>query len=169
MSNALGLANPLAQFFANDGTPLAGGLVYTYAATTTTPQPTFTDAALSVQNTNPIVLDAYGKCVMYLSPVNYKIDVQTPAGVSTDGYPRDNIAGSPFTSTLTVAQGGTGVVTLAAHGVIVGEGTTTSTTTQRRPRLAKARARSTSSRPARRDSCSRATAARPTRQCKRCR
>lgn len=126
MSTALGLLNPLAQFFADDGTPLAGGLVYAYAAGSTTPQDTFFNADLAPghENTNPVVLDAYGKAVIYLSPVNYKIDVQTPGGVSTDGYPRDDIAGSPFTSTLTVAQGGTGLTSFTDKTVIISSGST---------------------------------------------
>jgi len=52
---------PIHQFFDNNGDPLAGGLVYTYEPGSTTPKTAYTDAALSVSHTNPVVLDAYGR------------------------------------------------------------------------------------------------------------
>ena len=50
-----------AQFFDNNGNPLSGGKLYTYAAGTTTPQATYASAAGSTLNTNPIILDAAGR------------------------------------------------------------------------------------------------------------
>lgn len=50
-----------AQFFDNNGNPLTGGKLYTYAAGTTTPQATYTSAAGATFHTNPIVLDAAGR------------------------------------------------------------------------------------------------------------
>lgn len=50
-----------AQFFDNNGDPLTGGKLYTYAAGTTTPQATYTSAAGSTFHANPIVLDAAGR------------------------------------------------------------------------------------------------------------
>ena len=50
-----------AQFFDNNGNPLTGGKLYTYAAGTTTPQATYTSAAGSTFHTNPIILDAAGR------------------------------------------------------------------------------------------------------------
>ena len=47
-----------AQFFDNNGVPLAGGLIYVYDAGTTTPAATYTSSAASTNNTNPIVLAA---------------------------------------------------------------------------------------------------------------
>jgi hypothetical protein len=49
------------QFFDNNGVPLAGGLIYTYAAGTTTPQTTYTSALGNVTLPNPIVLDSSGR------------------------------------------------------------------------------------------------------------
>ena len=49
------------QFLDANGQPLAGGLLYTYAAGTTTPQVTYTDSTANTPNTNPIVLDAWGR------------------------------------------------------------------------------------------------------------
>lgn len=50
-----------AQFFDNNGDPLTGGKLYTYAAGTTTPQTTYTTSAGNVAWTNPIVLDSAGR------------------------------------------------------------------------------------------------------------
>jgi len=43
------------QFFSNNGVPLSGGLLYTYAAGTTTPQTTYTTSAGNIAHTNPII------------------------------------------------------------------------------------------------------------------
>lgn len=69
--------NAKQQFFDDDGSPLAGGKVYTYAANTTTNKATYTNRAGTVANTNPIILDARGECVIYLTPgqvYDYKIE-----------------------------------------------------------------------------------------------
>jgi hypothetical protein len=49
------------QFFDNNGNPLAGGKLYTYAAGTTTPQTTFTNSLGTVLNSNPIILNSGGR------------------------------------------------------------------------------------------------------------
>jgi hypothetical protein len=50
-----------AQFFDNNGNPLTGGKLFTYAAGTTTPQATYTSSAGVTFHTNPIILDAAGR------------------------------------------------------------------------------------------------------------
>jgi hypothetical protein len=50
-----------AQFFDNNGVPLSGGKIYTYAAGTTTPLVTYTSASNSAFHTNPIILDSAGR------------------------------------------------------------------------------------------------------------
>lgn len=52
---------PVQQFFANDGTPLAGGFLYTYVAGLSTPQTVYSNSARTVAWANPIPLDAYGR------------------------------------------------------------------------------------------------------------
>jgi len=42
------------QFFTNTGIPLDGGFIYTYQAGSSTPLTTFTTAAGTIANTNPI-------------------------------------------------------------------------------------------------------------------
>ena len=58
------------QFFDNNGAPLAGGLIYTYAAGTTTPQTTYTTIAGTTAHTNPIVLDATARADILASGTN---------------------------------------------------------------------------------------------------
>lgn len=49
------------QFFDNTGLPLAGGLLYTYQAGSSTPFNTYTTIAGNVLNSNPIVLGTDGR------------------------------------------------------------------------------------------------------------
>lgn len=79
------LTPPRLQFFDNNGDPLAGGLVYTYTAGTTTPKATYTDQGALTPNANPVVLDSAGRASIWVSG-SYKIVVKTSAGVtiSTD-------------------------------------------------------------------------------------
>jgi len=50
-----------AQFFTNNGVPLSGGKLYTYAAGTTTPAATYTSSSGGTPHANPIVLDSGGR------------------------------------------------------------------------------------------------------------
>jgi Pectate lyase superfamily protein/Periplasmic copper-binding protein (NosD) len=50
-----------AQFFTNTGSVLTGGKLYSYAAGTTTPLPTYTSNSGGTANTNPIILDSAGR------------------------------------------------------------------------------------------------------------
>lgn len=59
--NLSSFAGAGAQFFSDNGVPLAGGKLYTYAAGTTTPRTTYTSSTGSVANTNPIVFNAGGR------------------------------------------------------------------------------------------------------------
>lgn len=58
---------PKIQFNDINGNPLVGGKIYTYAAGTTTPQTTYTDATQVTPNTNPIILDARGEANIWLT------------------------------------------------------------------------------------------------------
>jgi hypothetical protein len=65
--------NPKIQFFADDGTPLVGGKLYTYAAGTTTPLASYTTYVGDVANTNPVILDSRGEANVWLTGVLYKL------------------------------------------------------------------------------------------------
>jgi hypothetical protein len=56
---------PEPQFCDQNGIPYSAGTLTTYVAGTSTPKPTYTDPALTALNTNPIVLNAAGRCVMW--------------------------------------------------------------------------------------------------------
>lgn len=87
------IVQPVAQWFNDDGSPCAGGTVYAYEATTTTPALMYGDAAGGSSFTSKL-LDASGRAAIFLGPAFYKIDVKDANGVSLMGYPIDNIAGS---------------------------------------------------------------------------
>ena len=73
---------PKAQFFDANGSPLVGGKVYTYAAGTTTPLATYTDAGAGTPNTNPVILDARGECNLWFTPAaSYKVILKTSTDV----------------------------------------------------------------------------------------
>lgn len=59
----------------SDGTPLAGGKVYTYAAGTSTPKATYSTEAGDVENANPVILNASGYASIKLNG-SYKIVVK---------------------------------------------------------------------------------------------
>lgn len=90
-----------AQFFTDNGTPLTGGLLYTYQAGTTTPQATYTSSGGGTANTNPIVLDAAGRPpseVWLTGGAAYKFVLKTSVGVLIGTW--DNISGIDDTTSL---------------------------------------------------------------------
>lgn len=145
---------PRLTFFANDGTPLNGGLVSTYAAGTLTPKTTYSDEAKTVPISNPIVLNAAGRPVASATDptevnVYYtgsaKFVVKTSLGATlytSDNVEEVGVAGSALAFPVTVTGGTSGAIPyfsatttlsvsalLAAHGVMVGGGAGTAPTT----------------------------------------
>jgi hypothetical protein len=59
--NLSAFAGAGAQFFDDNGSPLVGGKLYSYAAGTSTLLATYTTSAGTVANTNPIILNAGGR------------------------------------------------------------------------------------------------------------
>jgi hypothetical protein len=59
---------PVIQFSDVNGTPLAGGFIYTYQASTSINQATYTDSTGTTVNTDPIVLNAAGEPSSPLGP-----------------------------------------------------------------------------------------------------
>lgn len=59
-------------FVDENGEPLAGGKIYTYAAGTSTPLATYTDHTGDTENTNPIILDANGDADIWIGQDAYK-------------------------------------------------------------------------------------------------
>lgn len=69
------------KFFDANGLPLNGGKLYSYAAGTTTPQATYTDASEATPNTNPIILNANGEADIWLRSLSYKFTLTDSADV----------------------------------------------------------------------------------------
>jgi hypothetical protein len=84
-----------AQFFDNNGQPLSGGKIYTYAAGTTLPQATYTSALGIQPHSNPIELDSAGRVpggeIWLTDGLVYKFKIETSTGALIGTY--DNITG----------------------------------------------------------------------------
>jgi len=73
------------QFFDNNGLPLAGGLIYTYQAGSSTLLTTYTTVNGTIANTNPIVLDASGRTpneIWMQTGYSYKFIIKTAGTVT---------------------------------------------------------------------------------------
>ncbi len=89
------------QFFDNNGIPLAGGKVYTYAAGTTNPLATYTARDGLTANANPIILDSAGRTpaqIWSTEGLLYKYVVATANDIVLRTW--DNIGGSVVASNL---------------------------------------------------------------------
>lgn len=101
------------QFFDNNGDPLAGGKLYTYAAGSTTPAVTYTTSVGNVQNANPIELDSAGRItneIWLVSSASYKFVMETATGSTL--WTKDDIPGiatssdvDAFIASLAAASG----------------------------------------------------------------
>ena len=83
-----------AQFFTNNGVPLAGGKLYTYAAGTTTPKTSYTSSSGGTAHTNPIILDSAGRVPggeIWISAPPYKFVLKDSTDVLIATY--DNVLG----------------------------------------------------------------------------
>ena len=109
------ILSPLAgagfQFFDNDGLPLSGGFLYSYAAGTSTPQTTYTDYTGNIAHSNPIQLNSAGRIPNELwitANLSYKFVLRDSANNLI--WTQDNISG-PNPSNFFYNQGSTGAVT----------------------------------------------------------
>ena len=114
---------PKQQYFSALGTPLVGGKVYTYAAGTTSPKATYTDAAGTIPQPNPIPLNLRGEPA---NPIfwsgNYRVDLRDALGnliYTVDNYNTDpagllniliQLASSVGSSLIGFMQAGAGAV-----------------------------------------------------------
>jgi len=85
------------QFFDDNGDPLSGGKLFTYAAGTTTPQVTYTSSSGATANANPIILNAAGRLsgsgeIWLTEGVLYKFVLNDSNNVLIGTY--DNISGA---------------------------------------------------------------------------
>lgn len=71
----------------------AGHKLYSYATGTSTPLATYTDQGGGTANTNPITLDAEGRCSLWLGPTEYAFELKTPTGTLIKRW--DDVGGIP--------------------------------------------------------------------------
>lgn len=108
------LAGAGAQFFDSNGAPLSGGLLYTYAAGTTTPVSTYTSRSGAALNTNPIVLDAAGRTPAEIwldGGVLYKFVLKNSAFVQIGSYDNIPAVNDPTTTNNLITVAGTNALT----------------------------------------------------------
>ena len=74
-----------AVFYDANGNPLANGLVHSYVPGGTVPKVTWQDAAETIPNLNPVVLDSSGSCLLYGSGA-YQLTVTEAMGNAVPGY-----------------------------------------------------------------------------------
>jgi len=94
---------PKLQFFSAAGVPLVGGKLYSYAAGTTTPLATYTDAGGATPNTNPIILDSRGEASVWLNNAAYKFALYTSTDVPV--WTVDNVSSFATLATLVASSG----------------------------------------------------------------
>lgn len=75
--NAAPMPLPEIQFLDQNGKPLVGAKVCTYAAGTSTPLSTYTDSTATTPNTNPVILDVYGRASIWVRQLAYKVVLRT--------------------------------------------------------------------------------------------
>lgn len=88
------------QFFDNNGNPLANGQVFTYAAGTSTKIASYADSSGTVQNQNPVLLDAAGRCDAWFDITTpYKVVIAAANDTDPPAFPLrtiDNVS-APLT------------------------------------------------------------------------
>lgn len=113
---------PQLQFLDNNGAPLAGGLLYSYAAGSSTPLATAKDS-IGTANSNPVQLDGNGRAVVYLTNLSYKLELRTALGVLL--WSQDHVDPTISAATGTLAVGG--ALTVSGNTALAGTLTVGST------------------------------------------
>lgn len=109
------------QFLDNNGSPLSGGLLYTYQAGTALAANTYTSASGVTPNSNPVVLNAAGRVqgeIWLTQGQAYKFVLKTSTGVTLGTY--DNIPGANDINILAESSGSS----LIGYQPLVGSATT---------------------------------------------
>lgn len=120
------LAGAGAQFFDSNGDPLSGGLLYTYAAGTTTPASTYTSRTGAFFNANPIVLDAAGRTpneIWLTGGLLYKFVLKDSTAVQIGTYDNIPAVNDPTTNNSLITVAGTNTLTGLAIPTLEGYAT----------------------------------------------
>lgn len=104
--------------FDDNGNLLTGGLLYTFNAGTSTPRAAYYDKDGIIAHTNPIILDARGEAVIYLSG-NYKLVLTDSDGVLI--WTMDDVSGDIEITPRTISTSApTGTPEDGAEWVVIG-------------------------------------------------
>lgn len=107
----------------SSGNPLVSGKLCTYEAGTNTPATTYTTSALSIAHTNPVILDAAGRAIIFLRPgssykfVLYSAGSDQTCSTGTLQWSSDNISALP-SSNVNLDVTGTAGESLAAGDLV---------------------------------------------------
>lgn len=108
---------PKFQFKDSNGVPMILGTLDVFLAGTTTRTTTWQDSSLVTPNTNPIILDGRGECLMWLDgTLSYKFVLKNAAGVTQ--WTVDNVLGAGSAAQIAFLQAGTGAVARTAQDKI---------------------------------------------------
>ncbi len=112
----------------SSGNPISGAKICTSLSGTATAVATYTNSALTVANTNPIVTDASGRFTAFLTPgVSYRFTYYSNDGTAAtcDGTvlkTQDNISAVPTSSNNIDVTGTAGVALTAGEAVYLSNG-----------------------------------------------
>lgn len=101
----------------SSGNPLASGKAYIYQVGTTTPVDSWSDAALSSLNTNPVILSSVGKAEVYINQ-DVRVLIKTAADVTVDDI---DALGTSTSLTGTTTIGASSSDTLVLNALVQGD------------------------------------------------
>ena len=114
------------QYLDNNGTPAAGYQLFTYQSGTATKQTTYSDAALTVPNTNPIILNSAGIASIYLTPgISYTMTLALPSDTDPPTSPvrtQNGVSGIPVSGASPDVTGTAGEDLVAGDAVYLSDG-----------------------------------------------
>jgi len=116
----------LPQWLTNSGAPAVGYKLFCYGAGTSTKATTYSDYALSVPNTNPIVLDSSGRAPVFLTPGIYKFVMALNTDTDPPSVPIwtiDNVSSIPLQSANIDVSGIAGESIALNAAVFLSDGT----------------------------------------------
>lgn len=119
--------SPVFYGFDNNGDPVASGKVCVFVAGTSTNATTYTNAALSVANTNPVILTG-GRATIFLTPgQSYKFTLKTAGSDTTCNtgstiWSQDNIQAGPLSTNNVDVLGTAGEAITAGQAVYLSDG-----------------------------------------------
>ena len=101
------LLQPRVYFVDGSGNPCVGCQLFSYSAGTTTPQPTYTDASGTTQNTNPVILDSTGSATVWMGSLSYKFALLDTFGTTLWTVDQVTAPLSPAAGSFLPISGGT--------------------------------------------------------------